>query len=122
MRTFEASLRLYSRDADLAALCRDANLQPCEVPMSHGPGHGYCVVPFDFHGMELQEAVASICRDLTPHRQSFRQLKKNGGEIELSVIWHSAGTTCETVDAKLLKRLGELGIDLAISVYVGGHA
>ncbi|WP_342050033.1 MULTISPECIES: DUF4279 domain-containing protein [unclassified Cupriavidus] len=118
MRTFEASLRLYSRDADLAALCRTANLRPCEVPMSHGPGHGYCVVPFDFHGMELQEAVASICRDLTPHRQSFRQLRKDGGEIELSVVWYSAGTTSETVDARLLKRLGELGIDLSISVCI----
>lgn len=84
--------------------------------MSHGPSQGYCVVPFDFHDVELQDAVASICRDLAPHRQSFRQLRKDGGEIELSVVWYSAGTTSETVDARLLRRLGELGIDLSISV------
>ncbi|CAG2138861.1 hypothetical protein [Cupriavidus plantarum] len=117
MRTFEASLRLYSQHVDLNALCRDANLLPCGVPMDPPHGNGFCVVPLDFRDMDLQDAVAAVCSDLAPHRQSLRQLRKRGGEIELSVIWYAAGAASGSVDAKRLKQLGELGIDLAISVY-----
>ncbi|WP_256388442.1 hypothetical protein [Pandoraea sp. PE-S2R-1] len=40
--------------------------------------------------------------------------------MEFFIGWFSTGNTGETLDFELLKKLGELGIDLALDVYGEG--
>ncbi len=66
---------------------------------------------------DLPSMLTRISQYLMPHKNLFQHIKEAGGSIEFFIGWFSVGNTGEIFDSLLLRRLGELGIDLALDVY-----
>ena len=61
--------------------------------------------------------LTRICDDLSIHDKLFQQIRDTGGRIEFFIGWYSDRNTGELFSSSLLKKLGELQIDLALDIY-----
>jgi hypothetical protein len=78
----------------------------------------YCTFSLDRRGdEELHEMLARIIVELLPYKKLFHHIRSEGGCVEFFIGWFSTGNTGDTLGHSMLKRMGELGIDLALDVY-----
>jgi hypothetical protein len=67
----------------------------------------------------LKRGTRTFLPSLEKHKALFDAFRLEGGEIEFFIGWFSDGNTGDTFSYKLLKKLGDLNIDLALDVYDG---
>lgn len=65
----------------------------------------------------LADAIAALLDQLAAHRDFLRQLRSNGGRVELFVGWFLEGQGGDVLGCALLGRMADLGIDLSLDVY-----
>ena len=58
-----------------------------------------------------------VVDSLLQHETLFRRIRDGGGNAEFFIGWFSTGNTGDTLSHDLLKKLGDLQIDLALDVY-----
>ncbi|QCX47907.1 DUF4279 domain-containing protein [Ralstonia pseudosolanacearum] len=128
---YAVSLRFFSKTVDLADVCSQLNLSPkwlnkmgeLRVSPKGTPLGGvydcsYCSVSLEPHeAEELHETLERVAVGLVQYKNVFQAIKRDGGRAEFFIGWYSTGNTGDTFDCELLKRLGELEIDLAFDVY-----
>jgi hypothetical protein len=69
---------------------------------------------------EVLESVLSKMTDrLIVHKDMFLRIKNGGGSVEFFVGWFAGSNNGAIFNAALLKRMGELGLDLSLDVYGG---
>ncbi|MDR3157488.1 MAG: DUF4279 domain-containing protein [Zoogloeaceae bacterium] len=82
----------------------------------------YCTFSLDRKGEEeLNEMLARIIIELLPHKNLFHRIRSEGGRAEFFIGWFSTGNTGDTLGHDMLKKMGDLGIDLALDVYGESH-
>lgn len=68
-------------------------------------------------GEHLPDALGRLADGLQQHKLLFERIRSTGGTVMFYVNWHSPGNTGESLDADLLSKIGQLGIDLGLDVY-----
>ncbi|OYQ09036.1 hypothetical protein B7R77_18745 [Ralstonia solanacearum K60] len=128
---YAVSLRFFSKSADLAEVCSQLKLSPKWLnkigeprmspkgtPLGGVYDCSYCSVIFKPHAEEeLHETLERVVADLMRHKDIINAVRRDDGRAEFFIGWYSAGNTGDTFDSELLKKLGELEIDLAFDVY-----
>ncbi|SEA75069.1 hypothetical protein SAMN05216411_1274 [Nitrosospira multiformis] len=61
--------------------------------------------------------LVRVVDDLLQHKEIFRRIREDGGRAEFFIGWFSSGNTGDTFSHDLLRKMGELKIDLALDVY-----
>lgn len=133
MREFKyaVSLRFFSKTFDLADVCSQIKLipkwlnkmgeprvSPKGIPLGGVYDCSYCSVNLVPHEVEeLHETLERFAVDFMQYKNLFQAIRRDGGRAEFFIGWYSTGNTGDTFDSELLKRLGELGVDLAFDVY-----
>ncbi len=131
---FAVSLRVYSQVVVPSEICAQLGLEPKwkheigeprvspkGAPLGGVYDHSYCsfsLVRQDDE--ELHEMLDRIADDLLQHKDLFCLVRDEGGRVEFFIGWYSTGNTGDTFSGTLLRKLGELQIDLALDVYGEG--
>ena len=66
---------------------------------------------------EIAHCLEQALDRLSRHGTFLTDLRKGGGDLQLFVFWGGNGNTGAVLDAALLGRMAELGIDLRLDVY-----
>lgn len=128
---FAVSLRTFSIDVAPAEICAQLGLTPKWMrrigePRTNPAGlvlggiydESYCSFPIERKTDEdLADLLERVTEDLVKHADLFLRIRAGGGRSEFFIGWYSVGNTGNTFGSSLLKRLGDLGIDLALDVY-----
>lgn len=129
---FAVSLRVSSQSSiDLAELCVPIGLEPKwhykageprmtpkGTPLDGVYDRSYCSFRLTgFDDEELHEMLVRVVDDLLQHKEIFRRIREDGGRAEFFIGWFSSGNTGDTFSHDLLRKMGELKIDLALDVY-----
>lgn len=78
----------------------------------------WCSQSIDGKGFDLASTIGLNLESLESHRSFLTGFCSTGGEVEYFIGWYTDGrNTGETFNSDLLKRLADLGIDLAFDVY-----
>jgi hypothetical protein len=86
-----------------------------------GGSHAYSYCGFSLtplQGEELHEMFERISDELSNHQDLLKQIKATGGKVEFFIGWFTQDMSGDTFDSVLLSKLGVLGIDLSICVYI----
>jgi hypothetical protein len=128
--TYRISLRIKHPNVDPALvaaqlgwklraswLAGSQRLSPSGQPLGIAD-HSYCNFTLDHSSnASLVDALKVNLQYLSARKEFMKELTSTGGKLEFYVGWfveHHAG---EVLEAKLLRELGELGIDLTLEVY-----
>ncbi|AXW63938.1 hypothetical protein CJO94_19310 (plasmid) [Ralstonia solanacearum] len=128
---YAVSLRFFSKTFDLDDVCSQLNLSPKWLnkigeprinpkgtPLGGVYDCSYCSVILEPHeAEELHETLERVAVGLMQYKDLFQAIRRDGGRAEFFIGWYSTGNTGDTFDSGLLKKLGELEIDLAFDVY-----
>jgi hypothetical protein len=68
-------------------------------------------------GTPLPAAVTDLLDQLAVHKDFFRQVRAEGGSIELFVGWFFDGHSGDILSCELMGRMAELKIDLSLAIY-----
>lgn len=68
-------------------------------------------------GMWLSDFLELVVRKLTPHKEFFAKVRSMGGQAILRVAWFTPALSGDTLGCDLLRRLGELHLDIDLHVY-----
>ena len=131
---FAVSLRVFSQTIDPSEICTQLGLvpkwrhkigeprvNPKGVPLGGFYDSSYCSFSLIRQGEEeLHEMLDRIVGELLPHKDLLCRIRDDGGRTEFFIGWYSTGNTGDTFTCTLLRRLGELQIDLALDVYGEG--
>lgn len=91
---------------------------PKGLPLGGTYEISYCSFPLPRQDdEELHELLNRVVDSLTKHVALFNEICSSGGNVEFFIGWNSTGNTGDTFRHNLLKKLGELQIDLALDVY-----
>jgi len=67
---------------------------------------------------DLPSALAAAVETLSVHRSFFERIRSEGGRAEFFIGWFMDRSMAgEILDSALLRRIGELGIDLDFDIY-----
>jgi hypothetical protein len=128
---FAISLRIFSRTVDPLEMCDELGLKP---KWSHRLGdsrknpkgldlggihdQSYCSFALERKDdEELHDSIGRISDELKRHQEFFHRVTTHGGRVEFFIGWYSSGNTGDTLSHSLLKKIGDLNIDLAFDVY-----
>ncbi|MHA6903609.1 hypothetical protein ACEQ38_23580 [Ralstonia syzygii subsp. celebesensis] len=128
---YAVSLRFFSKTVDLGDVCSQLKLSPKWLnkmgeprvspkgtPLGGVYDCSYCSVGLEPHeAEELHETLERVAVGLMQYKNVFQAIRRDGGRAEFFIGWYSTGNTGDTFDSELLKKLGELEIDLAFDVY-----
>lgn len=130
--TFEVSLRFFTKTHDPNEISGQLGLKPKWMhkigePRKSPKGkilegiydNNYCsfsILPIK--GEQLHEVLNRCAEEFLRHKLLFHQIREAGGSIEFFIGWYSIGNTGNTFDNNLLKKLGNLQIDLALDIYI----
>lgn len=128
---FIVSLRTFSIDVDTTEICARLGLTPKWMQRIGEPrinpkglvlggiyDRSYCSFPIPSEtDEELDALLERVTQDLLEHRDLFLRIRAGGGRSDFFIGWYSCGNTGSTFSSSLLKRLGDLEIDLALDVY-----
>jgi hypothetical protein len=90
------------------------------------PGKGYWKKSYwclslaqgDAQQNDLPNALTAAVETLSPHRTFFERIRSEGGGVEFFIGWFMDRLMAgEILDCVLLRRIGELGIDLSFDIY-----
>jgi hypothetical protein len=70
-------------------------------------------------GQTLEEATSKVLEVLLPHSEFFRRFRNDGGSVYLAIGLFGPDNFGIEFDPELLRRLGELGIELGFDIYPG---
>ncbi len=68
-------------------------------------------------GEELSEMLDRVTNELTPHLELLSKIRACDGRIEFFIGWYSEGNTGDVFSYELMRKLGELGVDMAFDIY-----
>lgn len=128
---FVVSLRTFSIDVGADEICATLALKPRWVhrlgePRTNPAGlalggvykRSYCLFPITREANEdLADLLERMSEELLKYQDLFLRIRAGGGRSEFFIGWYSTGNTGGTFGSSLLRRLGDLGIDLALDVY-----
>lgn len=128
---FSVSLRFFSLNIDPDIICQQLQCVPKwkykmgdlrKTPDGRALGgvydRSYC--SFKLAGrqsVEFHEFLEETIADLFKYKSTFDWVADSGGRSELFIGWDSPGNTGGVFESALLRKLGELNIDLALDVY-----
>jgi hypothetical protein len=68
---------------------------------------------------ELPQLLDRVVIDLSQYKNLFRSIRDEGGSAEFFIGWFTENNSGEIFDYRLMQKLAELKIDLALDVYGG---
>ncbi len=68
-------------------------------------------------GRSLADALNALLDKLELHKLFFQGLHADGGGVEFFVGWFFEGHSGDVVDAAIMRRLSDCGIDLSLDIY-----
>jgi hypothetical protein len=78
----------------------------------------YCTFNIErYEEEDLSAMLERFSTSLEKHKQLFDTIRLDGGRIEFFIGWFSEGNSGDTFSCELLRKLGDLKIDLALDVY-----
>lgn len=67
----------------------------------------------------FSESLRFIVDKLVSEENHLRELKESGGKAELYLQLPGSVNNGDTIESKLIKKIGDLGIDLLVEVFPG---
>ena len=128
---FMVSLRFSGKHIDCDYISQHINLKPKHKWKTGEPRktpkgtllegvheRSYCTYPIEKNeGEDLSELLDRVVDELMPHKSLFDEVRESGGEAEFFIGWFTSGNSGDIFTYDLLRKLGELSIDLSFDVY-----
>jgi len=128
---FLVTLRFWGKHIDCDYISKYINLTPklnwkAGEPRKTPDGtllegvyeRSYCTYPIGKNdGEDLSELLERAADELMPHKSLFDEVRDSGGKAEFFIGWFTSGNSGDVFTYELLRKLGELSIDLSFDVY-----
>jgi hypothetical protein len=110
--------KLLGKTPALQQIVGMPRMNPNGMPLEGIYKTSHCSFSIDrIDNEELHKMLARLCAWLEPHTDLLRSLRSSGARIEFFIGWFSEFNSGDTFHYSLLRKIGELGIDLALDVY-----
>ncbi|XLX41717.1 hypothetical protein ACK25U_06850 [Ectopseudomonas mendocina] len=128
---FSVSLRFFGLNTDPDIICQqlklspkwkqkvgDLRVDPRGQELGGTYDRNYCSFNLaDKQAGELHEFLEKTINYLMQYKSTFELVSSSGDRAELFIGWYSQGNTGDILGSSLLRKIGELNIDLALDVY-----
>ncbi|AGG89781.1 DUF4279 domain-containing protein [Rhodanobacter denitrificans] len=128
---FKISLRFFGSSFDPSDLSTELGIKPTRMwkagerrttpkgrELEGIYDESYCTFNIERHGEEnLSETLERALASFGQYKDIFHRICIEGGRIEFFIGWFSVGNSGDTLPYKLMSKLAELEIDLALDVY-----
>lgn len=125
------SLRLNHSSQDLAPVCTELGFVPKFIwkngderknpkgrPLGGTRDGSYCTIDLGDTSRELlSRKIEAALAQLEPHRAVLHDVSSTGGRISFYVGWFLDEATAETLDWRILEKMSQLRIELALNIY-----
>lgn len=110
---------LLTEQPEISRTVGEARKTPDGKPLKGNNPETHWIKELDYSGESVVEAVEFSMQRYAASKTAFQEIRKTGGRVELFIGWFLGknGGDGEVIPADLLKRSGELGVDLSFDIY-----